>query len=382
MAAIDNVNIVVINPIPSSPIHYLFDKYKGFINAPRVRQTGNISQINHVKFFSLPGMSKGIEKITLDSKLNSLAESLVKEHGYFDCIDVHWTYPDLPVAIKLAKRWGIPCILTLRGMEAFYILENDVRKITIRDGLEKVDHIISLSDEMAQKANETAHSLGKTDVIRNGVDTKVFTYMPKDKARKKLGLSTNETILIGVGSLIKRKGFEHVVSAMEKLTQAHPEKHFNYYILGGSGLEGNFEKELLTHIDGANLNESVHLKGKVDNADLVYWYNAADVFCLSSFGEGSPNVLTEALSCGCPAVATNVGAVPDIMSSEDGLGCVVDINEKTYNKEHAEIWMNAISQVVNSHVDREMLSNKMRIYTWSWCAKKALDVIGKVIKGM
>ena len=54
----------------------------------------------------------------------------------------------------------------------------------------------------------------------------------------------------------------------------------------------------------------------------MHWYNAADVFCLSSRSEGSPNVMMEALSCGCQVVATDVGSAAEVVC-EDFLGTVV-----------------------------------------------------------
>jgi glycosyltransferase involved in cell wall biosynthesis len=61
----------------------------------------------------------------------------------------------------------------------------------------------------------------------------------------------------------------------------------------------------------------VVLAGPRDPEELKYWYSAADVFCLASSREGCPNVVLESLACGTPVVATAVGAVPDILYSQN-----------------------------------------------------------------
>jgi glycosyltransferase involved in cell wall biosynthesis len=54
--------------------------------------------------------------------------------------------------------------------------------------------------------------------------------------------------------------------------------------------------------------------------------SAADVFCLASTNEGWPNVVHEALACGAPVVATDVGAVPEMLAG-GRYGCVVPVND-------------------------------------------------------
>ena len=141
-----------------------------------------------------------------------IAEQLNKgTGGPFDHIDVHWAYPDLPFGLMLAKKWGIPCTVTLRGMETFYLTDKDKRKDIIHNAMTQVDGIISLSDEMLNHAYQNGDRSTPGTVIRNGVDTSRFTHTSREKARLSLGLDTNAIILLGVGALIERKGFHHIL---------------------------------------------------------------------------------------------------------------------------------------------------------------------------
>lgn len=376
--ASEGAEVVVINPLPWSPVHRLFTKYNGIKNTPSYRKSEALD-IYHPRYFSLPGVMKDIEADTAKKAIMKLAAYLKSHHGEFDHIDVHWTYPDLPAALALAKLWNIPCSLTLRGMEAFYQNEPDNRESTISNALSHVDHVISLSKEMADHAQNIAGTGHKTTIIRNGVNTERFKYIAKEVARTKLSLPSDRTILLGVGSLIKRKGFHHVVEALCKLAERWPSKNFHYHILGSTGLEGDFETELRKLAIDLGIGERVHFEGSIPNGDLPYWYNAADLFCLSSFGEGSPNVLTEALSCGCPAVASNVGSVMEIMTSEENLGAVIDSQEHISDSEAGKKWAEAINATAILK-DREERSLAMGKYTWQWCAKKSISALNGLKK--
>jgi teichuronic acid biosynthesis glycosyltransferase TuaC len=369
----EGAEVVVINPLPWSPAHRLFSKYDGIKKTPEFRKCGALD-IYHPRYFSLPGVMKDIEAGTALKSIMSISDSLIERYGKFDRIDVHWTYPDLPAALALSKKWGVPCSLTLRGMEAFYQNEPDKREAKIADAISQVDHVISLSKEMADHAHSIAGTGNRTTIIRNGVNTERFQYIAMEVARAKLNLPSDRTILLGVGSLIKRKGFHHIVNALCKLSKSYPDKNFHYHILGSTGLEGDFESELRKLAIDLGIGECVHFEGSIPNGDLPYWYNAADLFCLSSFGEGSPNVLTEALSCGCPAVASNVGSVMEIMNSEDNLGTVVDSQERSSDDNAGKCWADAINLTVDFD-KREQRSIDMGKYTWQWCAKKSLSVV-------
>lgn len=354
-------NVIVINPIPWSPVHGFIDKFKHLANIPLKTERDGIT-IYHPRFLSIPGHFKGLEIITYKQAV----KHVIKQIGFeFDLIDLHWTFPDLPTGDYLSNHYKVPYRVTLRGMEAFHQQDGDVRETSVAHYLSKVDSIISLSEEMADAADKIANTRSKTKVVRNGVDTDAFYFIDQNECRAKLGLPSDQKIILGVGALIHRKGFDVVIKALKKIILQLGLNNTHFYILGSEGAEGDYRKELKALVTNLGLNEHVHFVGAVPNNELITWYNAANVFCLSSRGEGSPNVLTEALASGCPAVATNVGSVPEIMTSEPNLGTVVTVDDiDAITKE--------LSALLSTEAGRATQAKNLHKYTWDWCAKQVI----------
>jgi glycosyltransferase involved in cell wall biosynthesis len=355
-------DVTVINPIADSLFHRNMSKFSHLQSIPEFE---NIEGINvyHPRFFSVPGQLKSIEVFTYRQAVQKVLDKI----GYdFDLIDLHWTFPDLPCGNWLSKKINKPFHVTLRGMEAFHLQDTGLRKYIVAHYLKKANKVISLSEEMAKKADELSNTAKRTFVIRNGVDTDKFYYLDQRECRKKLSLAENEKIILSVGALIYRKGFDLVIKGLEKVIATQGLENTKFYILGAQGPEGDYRKELNQFIVQHQLQEVVVFVGALVNSELITWYNAADVFCLSSRGEGSPNVLTEALACGTPAVATNVGSVPEIMASENNLGFCVD------NEDQQAIAVKLIKVLTSVH-DRRQQATNFNKYTWDWCANEVLQ---------
>jgi glycosyltransferase involved in cell wall biosynthesis len=104
----------------------------------------------------------------------------------------------------------------------------------------------------------------------------------------------------------------------------------------------------------------------ISRGNIQFYYNAADLLLLTSFSEGSPNVIKEAMACNCPIVATDVGDVKEVIS--DTLNCKVsnfDLNEMVnscidiLNKSERSNGRDKIS-----HLDDRIIARKLiEIYT-------------------
>ena len=358
------VDVQVINPIPWSPLHRFIPKYKALANIPLKTKRGHL-EIYHPRFFSIPKVFKWMELYSYKRAVKKVLDTDLKDFKC-DIVDLHWTYPDLPTGESISRAFNKPLLVTLRGLEAFHEQDDDSRKIIVKRFLLKADKIIALSEELKQTSIAAGAEPAKHTVIRNGVDTALFSYIPISKARQQLDLPDTEKIIVAVGALIHRKGFDLIISELPELISKHG-KNLKLYIIGAQGAEGDFRASLFAQVKKLGLEHNVVFQGAVLNEQLPVWYNAADVFCLASRGEGSPNVLTEAISCGCPAVATDVGAVREIMESEPDIGeCVAS--------EDGHALGAALSKVLNKDYDRENNARVFSQYNWDWCAQKVLDV--------
>lgn len=360
--------IKVINPIPWFPFQRFLKRYQGFESVPDVEVIDNI-EVYHPRFFSIPFTAKFVTAISYSIRVYLLARKLRQEFD-FDLVDLHWTFPDLPAGRLIARRFKRKQLVTVRGTPALHLNEWGSRRFLVRKLLPKSDAIITLSQRLKDHCLAMGASPQKTKVVRNGVDAANFNYLALPDCRRELGLPEEQTILLGVGFLARRKGFDRLINAIARLDR--PDVHL--YLIGPGGaitVGGDRSHELLDLARDLGVEDQVHFVGEIPNETLVKWYNAADLFCLSSRDEGSPNVLGEALSCGCPSVATDVGAVPDMVTSE-ALGLVCENSTKGV--------FTGIQTALDKTYDRERISSEVKHHDWKWCADQVIRVYDQVLQ--
>lgn len=123
-------------------------------------------------------------------------------------------------------------------------------------------------------------------VIPNGVDLDMFHPMGKETA-------------------ISRCQWDH--TKRHVLFAADPSVKIKNYPLA---------KQAIDRVNDGTID--LHVLGSVDHSDMVFLYNAADVVLFTSFAEGSPNVIKEAMACNCIIVSTDVGDVKERFADAEG----------------------------------------------------------------
>ncbi len=149
-------------------------------------------------------------------------------------------------------------------------------------------------------------------------DAKVFSGI-RERARKRLGIPPEGTVIAGAGRDTPEKNFEFFIEVFDKLSKNHRDMY--------GLLVGSIGSSLRRKIRNRGLQDKIRLAGEV--SDVVEELTAADIFFLSSKSEGMPNVLLEAIDGGCAVVATDVGGVRDILGDGGQYGRIVrngDVN--------------------------------------------------------
>ena len=359
--------VKVINPIPWFPFNSRLKRYRNYDQIPAKEVIAGV-EVLHPRFFTIPRYLKILDAATFFLAVFPLALKISKIFP-FDLIDVHWPYPDLPTGNLLARVFRRKQLITLRGREALFSHGRWLYKKIIVPLISRSDVAISLSQEMVDICVTDRVLPEKFRVIRNGVNTITFRYLEKTACREKLGLPQGERIVLSVGSLIHGKGFDRIIKAFPEVLREHPDA--SLYIAGSEGPAGADNRALTELVSRYSLEGKINFVGELKNHDLVLWYNAADVFCLASRGEGSPNVLSEALTCGCPSIATDVGSVSEILNN-DSLGTVVSNDDESI--------LPGLMSVLSGKYDRKWISSLMKQYDWDWCARQVIQVYQEALE--
>ena len=283
-----------------------------------------------------------------------LARHLHSENP-FSCIDSHFVYPDGFAAVRLGRKLGLPVIVSARGTDINLYPSFRLIRPMLRSTLLQAAGVIAVSADLKNKMTALGISEEKIRVISNGVDTERFRPLDATSVREKLSLPEDCLIAVSVGSLIESKGHHLLIEAFAKVAEKFPK--FRLYIIG----EGVYRARLEELVRAEQLQEKIFLPGNRPNEELSLWFNAANLSCLVSSREGWPNVVSEALACGAPVMATRAGGIPEIItSSELGLLVERDVDSIAVGLEKA----------LNKTWDREEIARQSRARSWDAVAKE------------
>lgn len=182
--------------------------------------------------------------------------------------------------------------------------------------LPRYQAVLCVSEDLHAQCLQCGVPSERCQLIENGVDTQEYVRrFDVVTAKRRLGLSPNRFTIGAVGRLSAEKGFDILIRAVHLLLEQGIDLEL---LIAGSG---DAETELRTLISNLKLYDRVRLLGHV--ADPRSLYEAIDLFALSSYREGLPNVLLEAMALEVPAVATRVNGVPRLVI-DDETGMLVE----------------------------------------------------------
>lgn len=229
-----------------------------------------------------------------------------------DLVLAYWLYPDGFAALRAARQLGLPCIVGARGSDIH--MRSGLSAHLTRRTLAGADAVLTVSQAMRVAAIERfGASPGKVHTIVNGIDTGVFH--PRDRAamRAKLGIAGDARLVTYVGRFVEAKGLRELLEAFAAMAAADP--ILTLALVG----DGVMQVQLMEMIAGHGLQGRVYMPGGLEPVGVAEWICASDVLTLPSWSEGYPNVVVEAVACGCPVVVSDVGGAREIVNAGNGL---------------------------------------------------------------
>jgi glycosyltransferase involved in cell wall biosynthesis len=236
--------------------------------------------------------------------------------------------------------------------------------------LKQADKIIVVSNATMKYVLSLGADPQKISVLHNGVDTDRFKPLAgiREKMRNKLGISQDAVVVLTVRRLVYKNGIDTLIDSAEIAIKKNPRLVF--LVIG----KGPDFVEVKARIEQLKIGKNFRLTGFVSDEDLPFYYNTADFFVLpSKSGEGLPLVALEAMACGLPVVATNVGGISEIITKDYGKLVLPDAPD-------------ALAETVLEFSHREFSALKTELrtmieqrYSWDKNVEKLVEIYEELI---
>ena len=294
-----------------APVAWFFSEHARYGGYARLASTPLREQhhgidVLHPRYFLPPKVGMTIAPFLLAMGAVPAVKRLLEEGFDFDLIDAHYYYPDGVAAGMLARHFKKPFCVTARGSDINLLSRHLIPRKLIQWTGRRARASIGVSSALSQAMAEVGIPPATLMTLPNGVDLERFHIEPQASARIELGWPAAPTLLF-VGNLVENKGLHIAIEALSLLPE------FRLVVAG----EGSQQQALEVLAQRRNLTARVQFLGRVEQDQLARCYSAADILVLPSSREGWPNVLLESMACGTPVVATRVGGIPEIVTSDD-----------------------------------------------------------------
>lgn len=325
-------------------------------------------RVHHIPVNQSPGRTNK----EMAHEFGAQVRNHLERTGGVDILHAHYWLSGL-AGHELKHEMNVPLVSTFHTLERVKA-ESGVLDLTSDRGEEEAE-IIGCSDVViASNLVEVAdirrlyNQDAPIEIVTPGIDTNSFRPGDKTHARRQLGLPTDVPIAVTAGRIQHAKGVDRAVAAFRQVAAMHPDALL--FIIGGpSGASGdNALQELRKQVFDLRLTENVRFVGPQSRADLIHYFQAADVCIVPSRTESFGLVALEAAACGTPVVASARGGLQFVVQHGRTGFLTQDIDELAGATDHL------FAQPEKARRFGQTAAQRARSFTWSNAADDMLDV--------
>ena len=283
-----------------------------------------------------------------------------------DVIHANWSINGVIAGI-CALLAGKPVITTLRGTDINRSLHSWYDKLSLKLCLKLNDKVIAVSEAICENVKQIHPNCSKHLLtIPNGVGNNFINILPKFTITEDMPIS-----FVTIGNIIPQKGISTILYALKKISHL---KNIKLYIIG----DGPEKQNLVNQALNLGINEQVHFLGKTPHNKIPEYLEKMDVMILSSWGEGRPNVVLEAMSAAIPVIASNIDGTRELVQ-DSKTGFLFEVNNSEQLAEHMKILKEnpKLRQKLGSNARQFIIKNSL---TWSNTAMRYAQIYMDIIK--
>lgn len=286
-----------------------------------------------------------------------------------DLIQSFFSVPSGAISYMLSKKFNIPYAVYLGGSDVpganpgrhkfIYPFVTPVIKKVLKES----QMVTACSDMLIDLVKKELPDM-KVLKIPNGVDSDYFV-PPTEKPK-------NPPInILGVGRIMPRKGFQHLIEALSVLKKDERKK-VRLTLIGSGDYRKTLEEIALKN----KTSEIIDFVDSVPYSHLKDYYQRAHIFCLPSLAEGMPLAMIEAMACGCAILGTDVAGNQELI--KDGVnGYLVKPGESEQLGKRLLDMVRDFKKTESMGKESRLLSKK---YDWEILTKEYIKNYAKIIK--
>jgi glycosyltransferase involved in cell wall biosynthesis len=293
-------------------------------------------------------------------------------------LHAHWLLPNGYIGAVVSSALGIPLVVSVPGSDARIAGQNALFRAMARYAIRRSDLLTANSVELRDAVLALGAEQTRFDLIIYGTDPATLRPDPKGvlALRQRLDIPANAVVVLCVGRMVPKKGFDDLLRAMSEPALRDREVAA---VMVGEGDEWHAWQALA---DRLGVSQRVRWTGNVPKDDIPVFYNMADMLVMPSVrrpADGLNVCVLDAMSCAKPVVSTDVAGNPlAIVEGETGL-IVPERNPPALAA--------AVARLADDPALRQRMgaAGRTRIETelgWPHLAKRYIEHFRRIVQGM